>query len=224
MSRTRSGVTEVRSLGMSRWEPVALPEVAPGDHVVVSFTNGCNSTVVTSVIDVTPVAPLPTTLGVVEVSASHNQPVAVWDNRGACTSDLASTVAPYTFALDPSIAPWADAIELTPMLDGSPWSEVSDVRVAPHFIFARCEAPLPSQVDLRDATLGEHTLRIDGSIRGLNVTLASNTETLALQCASSSGASCSAHAPAQPSSKFAMLSILAATTLLARRRLLTIRQ
>lgn len=217
-------MTDVRSLGMPTWEPVPLPDVAAGDHVVLTFTSACDRTVVTSVIDITPVAPLPTTLGVLEVSASHNQPVAVWDNRGACTSDLAATVVPYTFALDSSIAPWADAIELTPMLDGSRWSEVSDARVAPHFIFARCEAPLPSQVDLRDAALGEHTLRMDGSIRGLNVTLASNTETLALQCASSSGASCSAQAPAQPSSWFAVLSMLAVTTLLARRRLLTIRQ
>ena len=172
----------------------------------------------TSVIEVTPVAPLPTALGVLEVSASRNQAVAVWDASGSCTSDLASTVAPYTFVLDPALAPWADAIDLALVLDGTHWSDVGDVIEQPSFVFARCEEPLPSQTDVHDAALGEHVLRMDGALRGLGLTVASNTETFSLQCMAPGGASCTAAPPRTTHTPVLASAVMFGVAMLVRRR------
>lgn len=191
--RMRAGETETRLLGAS-YRGGLIPDVLPGDRLVLSTTTGCSGGESTTVIDVTEEAPLPTQLGVLEVEASRLAEVAVWDNRGGCTSDLASAAAPYTLTLDPSVEPWADALVQSPNVDDAPWWGPEDATVAPRFVFAACEEPLESQVGVQGASVGAHRLRIDAQLRGFEFTLSSNEEMFSLDCAPPSS-SCSAATP-----------------------------
>jgi hypothetical protein len=194
LERTRAGVTETRLLGAS-YRGGVIPDVAPGDRLVLSTITGCSGGVSTTVIDVTEAAPLPTQLGVLEVEASRLAEVAVWDNGGACTSDLASAVAPYTVTLDSSAEPWADALVQSARVDDAPWWGREDALVAPRFVFAACEAPLESQVGLESVSVGAHRLRVDAQLRGFDLTLSSNEEMFSLECAATPNASCSVATP-----------------------------
>lgn len=192
--RTRGGERETRTLDAS-FRGGLIPDVLPGDRLVLSMTTGCSGGVIVStVIDVTEEAPLPTQLGVLEVETSRLADVAVWDNRGGCTSNLASAAAPYTLTLDPSIEPWVDALVQSPKVDDAPWWGTDDATVAPRFVFAACEEPLESQTGLRAASVGAHRLRIDAELRGLDHTLSSNEEMFSLDCAPPSSG-CAAATP-----------------------------
>ena len=194
--RTRAGENETRLLGAS-YRGGLIPDVLPGDRLVLSTTTGCSGGVSTTVIDVTDEAPLPTQLGVLEVEASRLAEVAVWDNRGACTSDLSSAAAPYTLTLDPSLAPWADALVQTSKVDDAVWWGPDDATVAPRFVFAACEEPLESQEGVQGLSVGGHRLRIDAQIRGFDFTLSSNEEMFSLDCAPPPSG-CSAATPRRP--------------------------
>jgi len=190
--RTRAGASETLTIPFE-YRGVLITDVRPGDRLVVSVMSSCTSSMDSTVIEVTAEAALPTVLGVLEVEASRPTPVAVWDNRGGCTSDLASTAAPFTVTLDASVEPWRDALTETVLVDDAPWWGASDARVAPRFVFTACEPSLESQVGGPDLPLGAHRLRVQGSLRGLEGTFVSNEETFHLDCAS--GASCTAAAP-----------------------------
>ena len=186
--RLRGGETETRSLGTG--SRVQITDVVAGDRLTVS-ASACG---LMTVIDVTPEAPVPTALGVLYIEASRPVPVAVWDNRGGCTSDLGSTAAPFTLTLDPSAEPWADALIQAPVVDGTPWYETRDASVAERFVFTACEEPLPSQNGLQGVGEGDHRLRIDASVRGMDVMVSSNEEAFSLTCMGASS-SCSAAMP-----------------------------
>lgn len=219
VERTRAGVTETLTLVVDG--PVlAIPDPQVDDRLTVTASLSCGRAPVpeTTFLHVMPAAPIPTSLGLLEVEPSHLAPVAVWDNRGACTSDLGSTVAPYALELDPSLAPWADALVLRAMLDDASWNETPDARVAPHFVFARCADVLPSQ-SAHDAARGEHRLRIEGTLRGVDGTLRSNEVTFELTCTGTGGGSggC-ATAPPGRSRAGSVAAIVALALALARRR------
>lgn len=182
--RTRDGVSEAVTYPLQpggTW----LTDVHAGDRLVVSAMSTCaGGASISSVIVVTPEAPIPTELGVLEVEASRPTPVAVWDNRGACTSDLVSTAAPFTVTLDARVEPWSDALVETLLVDDEPWWGTSDPRVAERFVFTACEPRLESQVGGPDLPVGAHRLRVRGSLRGFDATFDTNEETFELDCAS----------------------------------------
>ncbi len=205
--RTRAGVTTTTTVDtVGGLAGVALlPDAQAGDHFQVSAELTCGggpvSNRATTEVEITDVVPLPTELGVVEVDVSRTLPVAVWDDRGGCTSDLRSAVATYTLALDPALDPWRDALVLTPMLDEHAWYGASDGRIGPSFVYAPCDAPLPSQTDPGGTTPGRHTLRIQGALRGLDTTITTDTAELELTCAATGGGNggCSTASTPRPS-------------------------
>lgn len=194
--RTRGGASETLTYPFA-YAGIRLTDVEPGDRLEVSVMSSCAGGMTTTVIDVTPAAPIPTQLGVLEVEASRPMPVAVWDNRGACTSDLASTVAPYTVTHDPSIEPWRDALIETVFVDDAPWGTVRDPRIASRFVFTACEPRLESQMGGPDLPVGAHRLRIEGSLRGLEGTFPTNETPFELHCTAAS-AGCSATPSPRP--------------------------
>ncbi len=160
--RTRAGASETLTIPFE-YRGVLITDVRPGDRLVVSVMSSCTSSMDSTVIEVTAEAPLPTVLGVLEVEASRPTPVAVWDNRGACTSELASSVAPFTVTLDPSVEPWRDALWQSAVVDGAGWSETSDDDVS-----RSCRSPVRSAACV-DARAADRDQRGVGRVRQVDV-------------------------------------------------------
>lgn len=191
IERTRAGATETLTLEATPGT-LALPDPREGDRLVVTVDARCGARALapsTTTIALGASAARPVTAGVLDVAPSRLAPVAVWDNRGGCTSDASSAVASYALTPEPGLDAWGDAIVLRPMLDGAPWTEPFDTRVAPHFVFAHCGALLPSQ-SAQDTTPGEHRLRIDAVARGVGVVASSDEVTFELTCPGASTSGC----------------------------------
>lgn len=215
VDRTRAGARETSSHAFE-YGGILLTDVEAGDRLVVSVMSSCAGAMTSTVIDVTPAAPLPTQLGLLEVEASRRTLVAVWDNRGWCSSDLASTAAPFTVTFDESIEPWRDALVETTLVDDAPWWGPSDPRVAPRFVFTACEPRLESQMGGPDLPVGAHRLRVRGSLRGLEGTFDTNEESIHLSC--DAGPSCAATPTQRPLDTTWMLGLGGLVTIALRSR------
>lgn len=225
VERTRAGATSTFTIDLSTSAlAYAIPDAQPGDRLRIHGSYSCYpgfpATDITTVLAVTDTAPLPTALGVLEVEASRVTSVAVFDNRGGCTSDLSAAVAPYTLTLDASAVPWADAITLQPFVDGSSWYGVDDARVAPDFVFAHCAEPLPSQSPVSDTTPGEHRLRVQASLRGFDTPISTDEVPFELSCAQPSAGGCAVPATTGGLARTSTgaLALLALAILVRRRR------
>lgn len=223
--RTRLGVETTTTVDVTRPDGVfALPDAQPGDRFHVSAMLACGGSPslqeASTDVEITEAAPVPTVLGVLDVSTSQVMPVAVWDNRGSCTSDLSSAVATYEIALDPALDPWRDALVLGTMLDDRGWSTGIDPRLGPYYVYAPCVAPLESQTNPGGTTTGEHVLRMEGRLRGLDATLSSNEVAFELTCSAPSSGGCAvAHAtPGRGAHAFAVGMVALAAIARRRRR------
>lgn len=207
--RTRAGASETRTV-MFEYGNLQLADVEAGDRLVLSMTtSSCGA--MSTVIDVTPAAPLPTRLGVLEVEASRRATIPVWDDRGGCTSDLVASVAPFTVTLDPSFEPWRDAMSWEQVtIDGAHATGGSDERIAHRYVYTPCEARLPSQSTggTPDPGVGAHRLLVTAHLRGFTETFSTNEEMFALSC--DGGPTCSATLTRRPTRApwlFAMASL-----------------
>ncbi len=225
----RGGSEETRSI-----EPalvVEIPDVREGDRVHVRMESECGG-VLSTVIDITAFAPIPTLLGTLVVASSRRTVIEVRDDGGSCTSDLAVSVAPFSLVLDPSVEPWRDALIETVLVDDAPWPESYDVAVESRFVYGACEQPSPLQRPT-PLSLGSHRLRIEGRLRGVAPARTTSDETFVLGCEIPPGtdaavmsdgsmtpaasASCAATSAYRPSfSGIAAIGVLA--TIRARRR------
>jgi hypothetical protein len=140
---------------------------------------------------------LPERLGAVEMSRARRKDVAVATSSGSCDTLLPAVAADVDIALAAEAKPWAALFEYTTHVDGETWepqwtlgSDLPyDFQGAQTLLFAECPGARADGREIDDSAShfglepGEHRVRIEARLPGVERVLATDAAPLELDCA-----------------------------------------
>jgi len=150
---------------------------------------GAGASVTGSTFAVRAATPLPTTLGTLASSDQLIDHLDVSTYSGSCTSEVTAAQRTIWLRMDPGTDEWIDLLQIQTFVDDRPWVLSAD---PVHGAFGTRTAGASVQVYRTCVTTdvgadpglsaGAHTVRMEATLPGSSVVVASNTVTVELDC------------------------------------------
>jgi MYXO-CTERM domain-containing protein len=205
------------------WVLVPQVPLVAGTRYVLAESRECNGTAgARATFTVGPSAPLPTTLGTLELLGHGNFMELEVGAGGSCSTTIGAMAVQVSLTAAPDIAPWKDLLVYETLVDGQPWfTEPSiNVRTPPggswygrgiDLLYRICE-PDPSAAR-PGLTAGGHEAAFRATLPGSSITLATPAQAFELMCASpprriDNDAACSSTTPASGAFVLFVLALL----------------
>lgn len=175
---------------------VIVPDapLVPGETYSLEDGTVCGAGTLRSTFEAGPIAPLPTSLGALQLIGHGNvAKLGVATSSGSCTTEVDAIVAQVVLAESASAAPWKDLFLYETLVDNTPWVGHAAINVAndpgeswvgrgKDMLYRVC-APNPD-AEFQGLEVGGHEVRFRASLPGAGATasLATPAEAIELMC------------------------------------------